>query len=68
MIRELYKSEAGLAIVPMQDIIGLDDRARMNVPSTLGGNWVWRIDADALTDELAQRLYWMSDTYGRMED
>ena len=32
------------------------------------GNWVWRIDSDALTDELAQRLSWLSDTYGRLED
>ena len=41
-IVELYKSQTGLAVVPMQDVIGLDDIARMNVPSTVGGNWKWR--------------------------
>lgn len=68
LIRTAYESIADYAVIQMQDILGLGTEARMNVPSTLGGNWVWRIDADVLTDELAERLYWMSDTYGRLED
>lgn len=68
LIRTAYESIADYAVIQMQDILGLGSEARMNVPSTLGGNWVWRIDADALTEELAERLYWMSDTYGRLED
>jgi 4-alpha-glucanotransferase len=68
LIRTAYECIADYSVIQMQDILGLGSEARMNIPSTLGGNWVWRMDADALTDELAQRLYWMSDTYGRMED
>ncbi|MCR5652860.1 MAG: 4-alpha-glucanotransferase [Ruminococcus sp.] len=68
LIRTAYASKADYAVIQMQDILGLGTEARMNIPSTLGGNWVWRIDADALTDELAERLSWMSDTYGRLED
>lgn len=68
LIRTAYASKADYAVIQMQDILGLGSEARMNVPSTLGGNWIWRIDSDALTEELAQKLLWMSDTYGRLED
>ena len=68
LIRTAYASKADYAVIQMQDILGLGTEARMNVPSTLGGNWVWRIDPDAITEELAQKLLWMSDTYGRLED
>ena len=68
VIRTAYESKADYAVIQMQDILGLGSEARMNVPSTLGGNWVWRMDADALTEELAKRLSWMSDIYGRLED
>ena len=40
----------------MQDILGLGKEARMNIPSTLGGNWVWRLDGAALTDELFHNI------------
>lgn len=52
----------------MQDILGLGTEARMNIPSTLGGNWVWRIKPEALTDELAARLKNLATTYGRLEE
>ena len=52
----------------MQDILGLGTEARMNIPSTLGGNWVWRIQASALTDELAAKLNTLSTTYSRLEE
>ena len=51
----------------MQDILGLGSEARMNTPSTLGGNWVWRIKSDALTDELAAKLKNLAVTYNRVE-
>ena len=57
-----------MAIVPMQDLLGLGKEARMNIPSTLGGNWVWRITSDALTQELADKLKTMSVNSGRLED
>lgn len=42
-IRSVYQSPATLCIIPMQDVLGLDSKARMNIPSTLGGNWSWRM-------------------------
>ena len=64
-IRELYKSSAGLAIVPMQDVIGLDDRARMNIPSTLGGNWKWRATKGQINLKNAAMMKKMAETYYR---
>lgn len=64
-IRELYKSSAGLAVVPMQDVIGLDDRARMNIPSTLGGNWKWRATKKQISEKGAAMLKDLADTYYR---
>lgn len=42
-IRSVYQSPAVLAVIPMQDVLGLGSKARMNTPSTLGGNWTWRL-------------------------
>ena len=64
-IRELYKSSVGLAIVPMQDVIGLDDRARMNIPSTLGGNWKWRVLKKQITSKYAEMMRDFAQTYYR---
>lgn len=49
-------SAAGLAIVPLQDILGLGSVARMNRPGTADGNWSWRAERDQLTSALAGRL------------
>lgn len=55
-IRAAAGSVAAFAIVPMQDVLGLDSSARMNVPSVPGGNWSWRMQPDALTPALAEKL------------
>ena len=68
IIRTAYESVANTAIIQMQDILGLGTEARMNVPSTLGGNWVWRIDGSVLTDELADRLKEMVINSSRLEE
>lgn len=65
MIRDLYKSQAGIAIVPMQDIIGLDDSARMNIPSTLGVNWKWRAQQKHFTAKNAANMKDLAQTYYR---
>lgn len=65
IIRTAYESRAKYAIIPMQDLLGLGSEARINTPSTLGGNWEWRIDAASLTDELAAKLNSMVNTYNR---
>jgi 4-alpha-glucanotransferase len=43
MIRAAWRSRAVLAVAPLQDLLGLDSRARMNIPSTASGNWRWRL-------------------------
>ena len=68
LIRTAYESLADMAVIPVQDILGLGKEARMNTPSTLGGNWTWRVDKSMLTDELAEKLKTMSVNSGRLED
>ena len=55
-IRAAWASPARLAIVPLQDVLGLGSEARMNIPSQLTGNWGWRFAGDMLKPELADRL------------
>jgi 4-alpha-glucanotransferase len=64
-IRWLFASVANSVIVPLQDVLGLGDEARMNMPSTTGGNWSWRYQPSDLTPELAARLAELSYTYER---
>ncbi|MBR1477269.1 MAG: 4-alpha-glucanotransferase [Lachnospiraceae bacterium] len=66
MIRTVLSSVADTAIIPMQDYLNLGDEARINTPSTLGGNWIWRMDKDALTNELSEKIRLLSRTYGRI--
>ena len=53
LIRMAMESVSDLCVIPMQDYLCLGAEARMNHPSTLGGNWCWRMKEDAFTDELA---------------
>jgi len=55
-IRAAFSSVATLAVIPVQDVLGLDSDARMNIPSKPGGNWTWRLSCGALTPELADKL------------
>jgi 4-alpha-glucanotransferase len=68
LARELMKSTAAWAVFPLQDILGLGSEARMNRPSTLGGNWAWRMGEGAFSPELARGLAEMSRLYGRNLD
>jgi 4-alpha-glucanotransferase len=57
LIRMAFGSRAALAIVPVQDVLGLDSSGRMNMPGTTGKhNWTWRLETGQLTAELAARL------------
>jgi 4-alpha-glucanotransferase len=49
----------------MQDWLGLDNRPRINQPSTLGKNWTWRVAPGDLDEELAARMHRMTTAYGR---
>jgi 4-alpha-glucanotransferase len=65
MIRLALASVARLAVVPMQDLLGLGSEARMNRPGQATGNWAWRFRDDALAPELAARLALLTHTFGR---
>lgn len=65
MIRAAIASVANLAIVPLQDVLGLDTGARMNFPSRSDGNWEWRFTSGQLTPELADWLATLATLYGR---
>lgn len=66
VLRSLWASPAQLTVVQMQDLLGLDRRARMNTPSTLGGNWQWRALPEAMGAGLARRLYRETAAYQRL--
>jgi 4-alpha-glucanotransferase len=64
-IREVWKSVANTAITPMQDILGLDNEARMNLPASESGNWHWRCEDECFSDENSDRLKELTEIYGR---
>ena len=66
MMRGAWASVADMAIVPMQDLLGLGTEARINTPSTLGNNWKWRATEDQINNKLATRLYKYTQMYGRL--
>lgn len=51
-----------------QDLLGLGHEARMNTPSTLGGNWCWRAKRGAFNDRLAVKLHDLTELYGRLPE
>lgn len=64
-IRTAMASVGDTVIIPMQDWLQLGAEARINTPSTLGGNWVWRMLPEAASPELAQRIAKMTLLYSR---
>ncbi|HEY0720090.1 MAG TPA: 4-alpha-glucanotransferase [Gammaproteobacteria bacterium] len=65
LLRAALASVACLAIIPMQDLLGLGTEHRMNTPGTTQGNWCWRFQWEWLTNEMASRLAEMTRLYGR---
>ena len=65
LIRTALASVADTAIIPLQDILGLGDEARMNRPGRTDGNWVWRYRENDLTSAMAERLHDLSTLYSR---
>jgi 4-alpha-glucanotransferase len=64
-IRAAMASVADIAIIPLQDVLGLDSTARMNIPASEEGNWGWRFRAEMLKADLSKRLREMTGVYGR---
>jgi 4-alpha-glucanotransferase len=65
LMRAAHRSVAKVAIVPMQDVLGLGAEARMNRPAGKDGNWRWRMRPGQSDARLAQRLRKLTETYGR---
>ncbi|MCC6453189.1 MAG: 4-alpha-glucanotransferase [Acidobacteria bacterium] len=65
MIRGVWSSVADTAIAPMQDVLGLGNEARMNLPATVGSNWTWRMKAGAFSEKCVEQLAEMTNIYGR---
>ncbi len=65
LIRLAFSSVACMAVIPLQDILGLGNEGRMNVPGRSQGNWCWRYQAGALNSALSDRLAELTRTYGR---
>jgi 4-alpha-glucanotransferase len=66
VIRLVQMSPANTAIITAQDILGLDNTARMNTPATTTKNWRWRLRPSQLTQHLAHRLRDLAETYERL--
>ena len=65
-IRAALASVADLAVVPMQDYLGLDSKARINTPSTLGNNWKWRMKKGSFTKKLSGKMRKVTGLYSRL--
>ena len=65
IIRTVYSSVSDLVIVQMQDFLELGSDARMNIPSTIGGNWIWRMKPTDMSDKLADKINKLAKTYFR---
>lgn len=65
LISLLMMSNAKICIIPIQDYLGYDDKARINTPSTLGTNWRWRLEKGALTKSLEKEIFSVTKRYGR---
>lgn len=65
IIRSAWSSTADTAIAQMQDFLNLGSKARMNIPSTIGGNWCWRMKESELSNGLSKKLKKITRLYNR---
>lgn len=65
MIRSVWSSVAAVTIAPVQDLLGLSNAARMNMPGTVAGNWTWRCEPGMLNIQVAEELLDLTQLYGR---
>jgi 4-alpha-glucanotransferase len=64
-IRCALASVADVAIIPLQDLLGLGSEARMNLPAKSSGNWRWRYKPEMLTAKIGERLKELTEIFGR---
>ena len=65
LIERAFSSRSALAVIPVQDVLGLGSDARMNRPGEIEGNWQWRLEPGELTGEHAARLRSAAESSGR---
>jgi 4-alpha-glucanotransferase len=65
LIRLAYASAAKIVIVPVQDLLNKDSRARMNTPASVKGNWMWRLKPGDLDEKIQEKLLMFTKLYGR---
>lgn len=65
LVKTAIASTAETAIIQIQDILDIGSEGRINIPSTIGLNWRWRMDKNHLTDGLANKLKSLSTLYRR---
>lgn len=65
MIRLAMSSVSFLSVIPMQDILVLDTNSRMNIPGTVGGNWLWRFEWQQVKPEMIEKLSHIITLYQR---
>ncbi len=65
LIRASLATVSMLSVIPMQDLLELDEAHRMNVPGTIEGNWLWRFNWDMINETCVSQLKKLNDLYGR---
>ncbi|MGN6566838.1 MAG: 4-alpha-glucanotransferase, partial [Flavipsychrobacter sp.] len=65
--RIAYASVAETAILPIQDLLGLDEKSRINTPGSSKNNWLWRLPKNALSEKLEQKLLQWISMYNRQQ-
>lgn len=65
--RLAMQSVSDLCVIPIQDYLSIGEEGRINTPSTLGGNWVWRMKKGALTSKIAKRIYILTKITARLK-
>ena len=65
IFREAYASVANLVIFQIQDVLKVGSLGRMNIPSSMGTNWRWRMTKNQIQEKDLERLRYLCDIYGR---
>ncbi len=68
MMKAALSSVADVCILMMADLISQGSEGRINTPSTVGGNWIWRIDAGSINDWLSKIIAEYTEIYGRLPE
>lgn len=62
----VLNSNSRLTVIPLQDYLCIGSEARINIPSTSGGNWTWRVNKEQLTPKLTSKIKEMTIRSGRV--